>query len=447
MLHGEMPYVDLWDRKPIGLFIIYAAIAALGGNAVLMVQISATAFATATAYVIASIGNRLAPQPGGLLAGIVYLFILPTLSGGSGQSPIFYNLPMAIAGLISLRAVQSSSTNGARFAMLLVGVALAIKPVAMFEGIWFALVFLAIEWHQTLSARRIVLAALPMMALALMPTAAAFATYAVLGHVGDIWNATVVSVFNKAPLPHQQWIILLGVMLLKLALPLAVAATSLALLARTHRAVFWFMSGWILAAGLGVASVPNFFDHYALPFLVPMCVITAPLLSSRFIGWARTGALILWSTDLSPNTFRYDGFQRAAKFDRVVTLVRRNLHGGCLYVYEGPVQLYNSTGACRETRFVFPDHLNSSIEAHSLPVDQVEEITRIFSKRPAVVVEAKRIFLEESADSRTMLKRELDCNYRRLATVSDSGTFFSQPLTIWFRRDGWRICPLLPPVL
>ena len=28
--HGDLPFVDIFDRKPIGLFLIYAAIRALG---------------------------------------------------------------------------------------------------------------------------------------------------------------------------------------------------------------------------------------------------------------------------------------------------------------------------------------------------------------------------------------------------------------------------------
>ena len=32
MLDGALPYVDIWDRKPIGLFLIYLPAAAYGGN-------------------------------------------------------------------------------------------------------------------------------------------------------------------------------------------------------------------------------------------------------------------------------------------------------------------------------------------------------------------------------------------------------------------------------
>ena len=30
MLDGALPYVDIWDRKPIGLFLLYVPAAALG---------------------------------------------------------------------------------------------------------------------------------------------------------------------------------------------------------------------------------------------------------------------------------------------------------------------------------------------------------------------------------------------------------------------------------
>ncbi len=30
MVHGAVPYVDVWDRKPVGLFLFYWPAAALG---------------------------------------------------------------------------------------------------------------------------------------------------------------------------------------------------------------------------------------------------------------------------------------------------------------------------------------------------------------------------------------------------------------------------------
>ena len=54
MLQGALPFVDLWDRKPVGLFLIYAAIRLLGGEGVYQYQVVATLFAAATAALIAA---------------------------------------------------------------------------------------------------------------------------------------------------------------------------------------------------------------------------------------------------------------------------------------------------------------------------------------------------------------------------------------------------------
>jgi len=58
MRHGELPYVDYWDRKPLGLFLIYWVIRLLGGDGIIQYQLVATLFAAATAFVIRTIARR-----------------------------------------------------------------------------------------------------------------------------------------------------------------------------------------------------------------------------------------------------------------------------------------------------------------------------------------------------------------------------------------------------
>ena len=104
MLHGALPYVDIWDRKPVGLFAIFAAIRLLPGHGILAYQLVATFFAAATAWLIASGGRRLGASPlGALIAGLAYVLWLSFLSGRGGQSPVFYNLFVAGAAALTLR--------------------------------------------------------------------------------------------------------------------------------------------------------------------------------------------------------------------------------------------------------------------------------------------------------------------------------------------------------
>src|SRR3546814_14232447 len=56
--HGAIPYVDIWDRKPVGLFLLYAGIRLLGGDGIVQYQVVATLFAAATAILIAGWSAR-----------------------------------------------------------------------------------------------------------------------------------------------------------------------------------------------------------------------------------------------------------------------------------------------------------------------------------------------------------------------------------------------------
>ena len=115
MHHGALPYVDVWDRKPLGLFAIYYLITAIS-TAPLVYQLIATLFAAATAWVISAIARQWAKPQGALLAGICYLLWLAPLQGYGGQSPVFYNLFMASAALLVLRALPALGGAGSRAA-------------------------------------------------------------------------------------------------------------------------------------------------------------------------------------------------------------------------------------------------------------------------------------------------------------------------------------------
>ena len=75
------------------------------------------------------------------LLGNNYLLWIETVEGGGGQAPIFYNLPMAGAALLTLGAMDDPRRRTVRGAgaMALVGLAIQIKYTAVFEGACFGL--------------------------------------------------------------------------------------------------------------------------------------------------------------------------------------------------------------------------------------------------------------------------------------------------------------------
>ncbi|MBJ6120439.1 hypothetical protein [Sphingomonas mollis] len=60
MLQGAWPFVDIFDRKPVGLFLIFAGLRAIGGNGILVYQLGATLCAALTAFVATRIARRFA---------------------------------------------------------------------------------------------------------------------------------------------------------------------------------------------------------------------------------------------------------------------------------------------------------------------------------------------------------------------------------------------------
>ncbi|WP_236710530.1 hypothetical protein [Novosphingobium barchaimii] len=78
--HGELLYVDIWDRKGPLLYLIFAGIGLLWPN-MLAYQLAATLCAALGAYGANRIAGLIAAPGSALLAGLVYLALLSRFEG------------------------------------------------------------------------------------------------------------------------------------------------------------------------------------------------------------------------------------------------------------------------------------------------------------------------------------------------------------------------------
>ena len=385
MHHGALPYVDVWDRKPLGLFLVYWAITGISA-APLAYQLAAYASAAATALVIARIAARTTGPQGALLAGALYLVWLTPLFGFGGQSPVFYNLPVAAAALLVLRALPRLELGGrspaAAMAMLLAGCAITIKTSALFEGVYFGLALLGAVRKSPEPLAWIVARALRWSLLGALPTLLIAGWYAAVGHWPEWWHAMVTANLAKG----GDWASssLRLVLLWRLIMPVVLAAAAgLVLLRPQARA---FPAGWLLAALLGMAAIPNFYPHYALPLLVVLCVCAAPLLGRGWLGLIV--ALVLAGLSLRAETpFRPGQAARSARtFADLAASIRAHDGGHGLLVYAGPAQLYPLSGNRLPTPLAFETHLSQVTERNVSHVDTVAELRRVLANRPGAVV-------------------------------------------------------------
>ncbi|MFT8355727.1 MAG: hypothetical protein ABF617_14245 [Gluconobacter japonicus] len=92
LLHGDLPYLQVWDRKPFGIFLLYAVFHLFGSCRVLAYQAGAMAAVWGTAWLLFRMGKAIAPATGAFVSALLYVALLNLSQGEGGQTPVFYNL-------------------------------------------------------------------------------------------------------------------------------------------------------------------------------------------------------------------------------------------------------------------------------------------------------------------------------------------------------------------
>lgn len=388
MLDGAVPYVDIWDRKPIGNFLIYAFAALIGGKGPLAYQLLATLCAAATAFAIYDMARCCTGWRGALAAGAFYLLWLNLLQGEGGQSSVFYTLFVCLAARLVLRHLREPDRASRRWlrdgslAMLLLGVAIQIKYTVAIEGALFGLIMLWAGWRAGVGIGAMARAALLWIMIALTPTLATWGVYAAMGH-GDTWLfANFTSILKREKLPTGPTIedFLTGIGIVSLP---ALAAIHAFRTARPKSPALWFFAIWAVTALLALLLIMTFSPHYWIPVMAPVLLLAAPLFDRAKWLTAGMGVTALLAGQILV------GFFIVSKGDARTV---RNLVAAigptpnCLYVWDGFPALYNATGSCLPSRFVFPGHLNYAPEAHALGVEATDELSRVVTNRPDAIV-------------------------------------------------------------
>ncbi len=386
MHDGLLPYVDIWDRKPFGLFAIYYLIAGVS-RSVVAYQVAACFFAAAAATIICVIVTRAANLRGGVLAGLSYLLVICTFEGMTGQTPDFYNPLIAGAAMLVFAsfAQLERGKGGWRIflAMALCGIAITIKHTALFESLYLGLVAPFLMLRARAPAGRILRVAAVSLLLGALPTLMIAGYYAHIGHWPEYWHAMVISNLTKAP-ETGGGILALGTLLS--VSPLLIFALWGIWRKSASRDVRLFLALWLMAALIGYLSVPNFYRHYALPLVVPMSV-AAGLLFGHHKNWLPmiTGLAVysmLWFNPLQA-TWRRESNQ---SMQAMTQLIMDHDGGGGLLVFDAPPYLYALTGKKVLSPLAFPHHLNHQIENNVSHLNTHAEIDRIIAGMPGVIV-------------------------------------------------------------
>ena len=387
MHQGDLPYVDLWDRKPFGLFLIYYLIGFFSDQ-VISYQIAAWLFVSATGVAIYAIARQWTTPLASLLAALLYVTSLGVFGGQGGQAPIFYNLFIAIAALMIVRWTRDDSDHAdwrVWLAMAMCGLSLTVKQTAIAESAFFGLFVLYRLYRNGAGPARLAATASIAMVIGMAPFAMTGVFYAASGHWYQFYQAMFLSNLDKSYPDAEDMArraLLRFIYLLPIGIGIALTFTERAGLAAKDRV---FAAGWLVAAVVGVALVPNFYLHYMLPLLLPVAVVAAPAFGIRWIGPAIALASVSYGTVTAP-PFRqtYTDLSKA-DFDALLAALPSDPEARVL-VFEGPVMVYHYRKQGDLPVLFMPSHLTMGVEKDVAHVPTLDILQTELAKKPRAVV-------------------------------------------------------------
>lgn len=370
---GHLPYTTVWDNKPIGIYVIFAAFQTLipGVAAMRLATALCVALLAATVFRITAILTR--ERAAGWVAGGLLIICSLSNDGLSANTELF----MASCTALAVLAVLAEAPAWA--AGLALGCGFMIKYVVAPEA-FFVLLLL---YHRR-GAGPVAIA----MAAAALPVLAAAALYAAAGHLPLWWDCSVLSNFRRAGVKIRPGV--LGAAFSTQAWrwgPLYLTALTLACTARRRGLTSNFPLLWLLGGLIGAVSAKSFYDHYFLQMLPALCVLAG-------IGWARlpTGGAVrdvfMFFLASLPLHAGWQALRYATGPDLPVEIAATltAAHAQSLYVFDSQPIIYALTGLPAPTRFVLPSELTGLTLPQVAGVEPEAEVTRILATAPQYIV-------------------------------------------------------------
>lgn len=448
-LEGLVPYRDVWDVKPPGLFALYAVAQALGAEPLAAIWILPLLAVCALALAFCAIGREwFGDVRVGALASV--LFCLYSLVGDGLKGPaILLAAPFVAWGLLFARRAQ---TGAAALGGALLGCGVCVLQSSAFEAA-FAFLLVAFAPQTPLGDRARRAGALSLGGLA---AAAAFALlFHWQGALRDLWEgAVMVALLRSTDHGVGFWDGLIhnfrgGA---KPYLPVYAAAMLMVaerawLVDARQRAGARVLLGWFAVAFAGVLVQRAAHSAYMLAVLAPIC-LGASLYALHLFKRLRAGppravALAAGALALAYPfwwTFEQVKWDERASIARAAAQVvterlARPGEGDGLYAVDYEPALHLLTGQRPVSRFVFAMHLHCDF---LLPdgVKAGEEIRAAFARTPRFVA------LHDRQDSiscirpavRTLIQDVLDAHYDLVGVLPPPRPF--SRVLIYELREG-----------
>jgi len=412
MLLGRLPYVDAYEIKPLGAYIMYAlAMFAFGVNFIslrLCGLLCVYATAMTLRLIARSIGlNRFAA----FSAGLFYACVTTTIGGLESNLEILATPFTALACLALVRGTERRDLYSQAVTIIIdgvmVGLAVWIKYIPALPGSLLTGAVLLYWLRQGTPLVRILGLGLLYSFLIFLPTISSGLFYYHLGHFDLFWLANVQATSRYAAIsPYNDYELYIFIPLFSvtkwmigsgLVLILAVGG---GFRAKYHRPRSALILIWLFGEILSVIAPLKFYDHYYLLLSGPVCLLAAfsidggeCSLGPRGIRNSRILVLVM-SIFISYCYFDLSkvgsGLITAGQDgpEAIASLIAADSDHKTrpIWIVNAEPEIYLLSDAIPATVLGFPQHLLEKQYAGLIPLDQDTEIERIMNGSPLYVV-------------------------------------------------------------
>ncbi len=436
MLQGQVPYVDIWDRKPIGLFLLYAAAHALLGRGALAYLVMANLFACSGAWLSYRIAAVLASRATGWVAALLYLIAMTVFGCRGAQSELLFT-PLCL-GMVYLAMAHQRSLRATLLAMLLGGLAIQIKyTAAPFCAVLGA--FVLLEDYRSGRAPTGVLGRACLYALVgLAPTLAVAAWYASSGHFSDFYYSNFVSIFERKVSIgrfHPKTLVVIAPFLLMIASGVWAWFRLGQTYPRRASALLLVTTAGSLASIYFTNNVLAYYYAFLAPFAVLLAVPFYDLRQRS--GWF--GAVVLVAGLIVMGNFPQAIAAGRADVVQFHDLGSRIMAGGpqrSLYVFSGPMAVYTATGTRPKAKYPFPFHSAEYGEYGALGRPQEQIVADFLAQHPTFILARTNFGEYVNSVTAPMVLRELHAHYWPVG----------QYLILGDRLTLWQLAEKRPPL-
>jgi 4-amino-4-deoxy-L-arabinose transferase-like glycosyltransferase len=442
---GHLPYTEIWDNKPIGIYVIFASCQILFGDNIASMRIAAVLAVSATAFCLyrlaLAIGDHKARRQHALalVAGLLYLFCSVQDGGMAANTEIF--IAPFVCGGVWIALSGTPGRLAAFLSGLLFGIAFIVKYVALFEC---PAPLAALLWRKTAHGRA-TLAAYFLTGMA-VPMGCCVLLYSIAGHLDSFVSASLVPNIRRLDLPfsgalaiqafHDHAADLILMYGAALAAPLLLWRALLRhddILHPADARVPLVLTLWIAGAFAGTVSAKSFYAHYFLQPLPPLCLTSIWIAGSRLrlrgAGAVLAGLVLLlqpvkgaWQAIAATwQPVRLDqpgiGWSRdePARIAADLRPALVGVSGVPLYVFDFEPILYSLTATPSPTPYAFPSFIISHFLSRVAAIDPEATFAGIVARQPHFIVCARfrrPVAPRDNIEVYAALRQELGAHYR-----------------------------------